>query len=94
LQGGKILFEGGYRNREKITVPNKGYGVVIKPEPIYEYPKDHPCHGCVFTLQANVPSCMTGNYPDTENCINAFYKKMQARWRAERENELADENKT
>jgi len=82
------LFEGGYRNREKITVPNKGYGVVIKPEPIYEYPEGHPCHGCVFIFKINKPSCMTGSYPDTENCINAFYKKIQARQREERKKRL------
>ena len=78
-----ILFEGGYRSREKIYTPNKGCGVVIMPEPIYQYPEGHPCHGCVFIFQINKPSCLTGSYSDTENCINAFYKKMQARWRAD-----------
>jgi len=82
------MFEGGYRNNEKITTPNKGYGVVIMPEPIYKYPKDHPCHGCVFTFHTNKPSCMTGRYPDTENCINAFYKKLLARHKAESEKKL------
>jgi len=86
------LFEGGYRNGEKITVPNRGYGVVIKPEPIYQYPENHPCHGCVFIFQVNKPSCLTGSYPDTENCINAFYKKMLARQRAERQSRLAKED--
>lgn len=82
------MFEGGYRNREKITVPNRGYGIVIMPEPIYKHPKGHPCYGCVFTFVASKPSCLTGSYPDTENCINAFYKKMQARHRAEYEKRL------
>lgn len=79
------MFEGGYRNREKITIPNKGYGVVIMPEPVYQYPKGHPCYGCVFIFQSRNPSCLTGSYPDTENCPNAFYKKMQARQKAEYE---------
>jgi len=79
------LFEGGYNNREKITVPNRGYGIVIMPEPTYKYPKGHPCYGCVFTFQINKPSCLTGSYPDTENCINAFHKKIQTRHKAEYE---------
>ena len=82
------MFEGGYRNREKITVPHKNYGVVITPEPIYKYPKEHPCYGCVFVFQVNKPSCMTGK-SDPENCINAFYKKILARNRADYEKRLA-----
>jgi hypothetical protein len=82
------MFEGGYRNRAKITVPNKGYGVVITPEPRYKYPENHPCHGCVFVLHINKPSCMTGSSPDSGNCINAFYKKMLARHKAESEKKL------
>jgi hypothetical protein len=79
------MFEGGYRNGEKIYTPNKGYGVVIMPEPIYQHPEGHPCHGCVFIFQTNKASCLTGSYPDTANCPNAFNKKLQARRRAERE---------
>lgn len=79
------MFEGGYRNHEKITVPNKGYGVVIMPEPVYEYPAGHPCRGCPFTFRTSKPSCLTGSYPDTENCVNAFYKKLQAKHKAEYE---------
>jgi hypothetical protein len=84
----KIVFEGGRRNREKIHTPNKGYGVVIMPEPVYKYPKDHPCYGCVFVFQVNTPSCMTGSYPDRQNCSYALYKKMQERWRVEYEKKL------
>ena len=84
-------MKGGYRNRDRITIQNKGNGVVIMPEPIYKYPKDHPCHGCVFTFQINKPSCMSGSYPDTENCINAFHKKMLARHRAEYEKRLMEQ---
>ena len=84
------MFEGGYKNHEKIHAPNKGYGVVLKPEPVYQYSEGHPCHGCVFVFHANKPSCMTGGRPD--NCINAFYKKMQARNRVEREKKLAESN--
>jgi hypothetical protein len=87
-----ILFEGGRRNRDKIHTPYKGYGVVIMPEPIYKYPKDHPCYGCVFVFQVNAPSCMTGGYSDKSNCINAFYKKMQARWKAELEKKLQNKS--
>ena len=72
------MFEGGHRNRERITIPNRNYGVAIKPEPIYRYPEGHPCHGCVFTLKIGNPSCLTGGFPDTINCANAFYRKMQA----------------
>ena len=79
------MFEGGYRNRERIMVPSKGHGVVIMPEPVYQYPKNHPCCGCVFTFHINKPSCLTGGHPDTENCINALYKKIQAQHRAESE---------
>jgi hypothetical protein len=82
----KNLFEGGRRNGEKIHTPYKGYGVVIMPEPIYKYPKDHPCYGCVFVFQVNTPSCMAGGCPD--NCSYALYKKMQARWKAECEKKL------
>ena len=71
------MLEGGRRNRDRITIPNRSYGVVIKPEPIYRYPEGHPCHGCVFTFQINNPSCLTGGFPDTQNCANAFFKKMQ-----------------
>ena len=84
------MFEGGYRNRERITVPNKSYGVVIMPEPVYEYPEGHPCCGCLFTFRVNKPSCLTGCYPDTENCSNAFYKKIQAKNRADREKRLKE----
>ena len=85
------LFEGGRRNSEKIRVPNRGYGVVIMPEPIYKYPEGHPCYGCVFTFKINKPSCLTGEYPDTENCINAFYKRMLSRQRAEHQTKLEKE---
>jgi len=77
------MFEGGYRNNEKITVPNIGCGVVIMPEPVYKYPKDHPIYVCVFIFRISKPSCMSGGCPDTKNCINAFYKKIQARQRLE-----------
>ena len=82
------MFEGGYKSRVPITVPNRGYGVTIMPEPIYKYPKDHPCYGCVFVFQTSRPSCLTGDYPDTENCINTFYKKIQERQRIEHEKRL------
>jgi hypothetical protein len=79
---GNILFDGGYRNREKITVPNRNYGVVIMPGPIYKYPKGHPCYGCVFVFKTSRPSCLAGCRPDTENCVNTFYRKMLSRHQA------------
>ena len=82
------MFERGCKNREKIIFQHRGCGVVIMPEPICKYPEGHPCHGCVFTFKTGQPSCLTGSYPDTENCINAFYKKMQTRHGAERERRL------
>ena len=82
------MFEGGYKNRKKITAPNRGYGVLEKPEPIYRYPESHPCYGCVFVFHINKPSCMTGAHPDADNCINAFYKKMLARQRTEYEKRM------
>ena len=82
------MFEGGYRNREKITTPHKDYGVVIMPEPIYKYPENHPCHGCVFGFHINKPSCMSGSYPNRDNCAYAFYKKIMARHKAEAEKRL------
>ena len=82
------MFEGGYRNRAKIYTPNKGYGVAMSPEPIYKYPKDHPCYGCVFGFHVNKPSCMSGSYPNSENCANALYKKILARQKADYEKRL------
>jgi hypothetical protein len=89
-EGVGFLFDEN-RLRRKITVPNKGYGVVIEPESDYKYPEGHPCHGCVFIFRASKPSCLTGDYPDAENCVNAFYKKIQARWSADRQARLAKE---
>ncbi|MCL2189182.1 MAG: hypothetical protein FWC16_09710 [Defluviitaleaceae bacterium] len=102
------MFEGGYKNKQKIIAPNKGYGVLVKPTPMYEWPADHPgrmgeqdakrptspCYGCAFTFNENKPSCMTGEYPDTENCTNTYYNKILARQRAAREAQLAKEEKT
>lgn len=34
------------------------YGVSIEDQAPYQYPKGHPCHGCPYTLQTNVASCM------------------------------------
>lgn len=50
------MFEGGYKNHVPITVPNRGYGVIIKTEPVYKHPKGHPCFGCVFVFQTSNPS--------------------------------------
>ncbi len=84
------MFDGGYRNGDKINTPNKGYGVVIMPEPAYKHPEGHPCHGCVFTFQANKPSCLTGSYPNTDDCPNALYKRIQARQKEGHAKRLAE----
>ena len=46
------------RNGEPIILPHKQYGIRYEPSPPYQYPKGHPCHGCPYTLNASVPSCM------------------------------------
>lgn len=39
----------------------------------YWYPEGHPCHGCPYTLQTNVPSCM---FPESGgNCFRHKYLK-------------------
>ena len=35
-----------------------GYGVGRPIQEIYSFPEKHRCHGCPYTLQSNVPSCM------------------------------------
>lgn len=77
------MSEGVYETHKKISFPMKSYGVVIKPEPVYQFPETHPCHGCVFILRINKPNCMTGSYPDTKNCVNAFYKKLISKQKTE-----------
>lgn len=46
------------RNGAPIYIPQKQYGIRFEPSPPYQYPKRHPCHGCPYTLNATVPSCM------------------------------------
>lgn len=55
-------------NRNTVTAISSGLGVTVIPAPDYKPPKGHPCEGCVFTLKTDVPTCMTGRYPDVENC--------------------------
>lgn len=77
-------MNGFYKNRIPIIVETSKYGVTIMPEPVYKFPKGHPCHGCVFIFQTSKPSCITGSYPDSDNCINTFHKKLLAKHEAER----------
>ena len=46
------------RNGVPVFTSHGVYGIRYVPEPIYEYPKDHRCHGCPYTLKTNVPSCV------------------------------------
>ena len=82
------MTEGGHKNREKITIPNRDYGIVIKPEPVYQHPEGHPCHGCVFVLQVNKPSCLSGSYPNTEDCPTTFYRRIRIRHKAAHDERL------
>ena len=34
------------------------YGIRFEPKPPYKYRKGHPCHGCPYTLDTSIPSCM------------------------------------
>ena len=56
-----------------------GNGITPVPVPAYQFPEGHPCCGCSFTFETYKPSCIAGSYPDTKNCINAFYKKLVRR---------------
>ena len=46
------------RNGIPILIPQCQYGISMEPEAPYQFPEGHPCHGCPYTLQTNVPSCM------------------------------------
>jgi len=46
------------RNGVKVTMPAGFYGISQGHPTVYQYPKGHPCHGCPYTFQTNVPSCM------------------------------------
>ena len=35
-----------------------GYGISKPIHTVYEYPEKHPCRGCPYTFNANVPSCI------------------------------------
>jgi len=69
------MFTDRRKNGLPMVIDTSGYGVVIEPEAQYRFPKGHPCCGCVFILKSSKPICMTGKYPDTENCIYAYYKR-------------------
>lgn len=52
------------------------YGVVITPEPIYQYPKEHPCYGCVHIFKTSAPTCSIGCY--YKRCeIKEFEKRIR-----------------
>jgi len=82
------MYTDRYRNSVLMTVETGSLGVVVEPDVPCKLPQIHPCHGCIFTLGTNHTICMTGKYPDTENCINAFFKKIQTRQRAEYQKRL------
>jgi len=78
----------GIKAVKRFIFPNRSYGVAITQEPFYQYPEGHPCYGCTFVFKSSKPSCMTGSYPDTKNCINAFYKKITAQRRTEQQSQI------
>ena len=49
----------------------------------YEYPKNHPCHGCPYKFPVSKPSCTMGSRPP--DCAWYFYKSITNR-RTELEN--------
>ena len=49
------------RNGVQFFLPNRPCSIRFEPSPPYQYPKGHPCHGCPYTLNATVPTCM---FPD------------------------------
>lgn len=62
-----------------------GCGVASKGgQQYYEYPKDHPCHGCPYKFPVSKPSCTMGSRPP--DCAWYFYKKIISR-RKQLENE-------
>ena len=67
------------RNGNPIIIDTSEYGVTVTPAPDYKPPAGNPCEGCVFTFKTDVPSCMTGRYPDTDNC--PYSKKNRRRGR-------------
>lgn len=52
------------RNGAPVFLPGRQCGIRFEPPPTYQYPKRHPCHGCPYTLNATVPSCM---FPARQN---------------------------
>lgn len=41
----------------------------------YKYPKGHPCFGCPYKFDVDVPSCTMGS--DPKNCVWRFYNRMR-----------------
>lgn len=83
------MLKGWKKNGISMIVDTSKYGVTIMPdEKTYKFPEGHPCRGCPFTFQVNKPSYMFGSYPNTDDCPNAFYKKIQSRQRSEHQTKL------
>lgn len=78
----------GYASRGFTTATSKSYGVTVLPDPIYEYPEGHPCHGCVFRMKVNKPRCMAGSDPSTGDCVNAMFRRIKEQQCIEREKRL------
>jgi len=51
-----------------------GCGVSIRPQPVFSYPKGHPCHGCPYTFRTDKPSCTMGGRPG--DCAWYFYRRL------------------
>jgi hypothetical protein len=52
------------RNGIIVLIPCCHYGVLSKNKAPYQFPEDHPCRGCPYTLQTSVPSCIFPERPD------------------------------
>lgn len=64
-------------NYPKTTYFN-GCGTVGQTaRPVYQYPQNHPCHGCPYKFPVSKPSCTMGSRPP--DCAWNFYKKITRR---------------
>ncbi|MEG0091798.1 MAG: hypothetical protein RSA20_08250 [Oscillospiraceae bacterium] len=70
------------KEQDKMNYPKAKYysgcGTKIQcTEPVYQYPKNHPCHGCPYKFPVSKPSCTMGSRPP--DCAWHFYQKIMKR---------------
>jgi hypothetical protein len=46
------------KSRIPLYFTNGCFGIHFETAVPYQFPKDHPCHGCPYTLNSTVPTCM------------------------------------